>query len=274
MTEPTAAPAESRVALVTGSSSGIGAGIARRLAAAGIRVVLNSARSESAGKALAAELPDAVYVRGDVADAADARRIVQSAIDAYGRLDILVNNAGVTRFIPLGDLDAADADAWREIFEVNVIGTWQMITAATPHLKAAAANATGDGSGSGSGDGSGNGSGAASIVNISSVSATRALGSSVPYAVSKAAVNHMTRLLASQLGPAVRVNAIAPGLIDTPWYEGADEVWESSREWITENTPLRRVGTPDDVAEAALYLVNARYTTGDVLTVDGGRHVV
>ncbi|CAM5519150.1 oxidoreductase [Streptomyces avidinii] len=266
MTEPTAAPteprvgppAERRVALVTGSSSGIGAGIARRLAAAGIRVVLNSARSESAGRALAAELPDAVYVRGDVADAEDARRIVRTAIDTYGRLDILVNNAGVTRFIPLGDLDAADADAWREIFEVNVIGTWQMITAATPHLRAAAAT----------------GSGAASIINISSVSATRALGSSVPYAVSKAAVNHMTRLLASQLGPGVRVNAIAPGLVDTPWYEGADEVWESSREWITENTPLRRVGTPDDVAGAALYLVDARYTTGDVLTVDGGRHVV
>ncbi|MCX5405825.1 glucose 1-dehydrogenase [Streptomyces sp. NBC_00335] len=248
---------ENRVALITGSSSGIGAGIARRLAAAGIRVVLNSARSEDAGKALAAELPDAVYVRGDVADAADARRIVRTAIDTYGRLDILVNNAGVTRFIPLGDLDAADADAWREIFEVNVVGTWQMITAATPHLRESGASGS-----------------PASIVNISSVSATRALGSSVPYAVSKAAVNHMTRLLASQLGPAVRVNAIAPGLIDTPWYEGEDQVWESSREWITENTPLRRVGTPEDVAEAALYLVDAAYTTGDVLTVDGGRHVV
>ncbi|MFD9338067.1 SDR family NAD(P)-dependent oxidoreductase [Streptomyces sp. NPDC060028] len=244
---------ESRVALITGSSSGIGASIARRLAREGIRVVLNSARSESAGKALAAELPGAVYVQGSIADAADARRVVQSAVDAFGRLDILVNNAGVTRFIPLDDLAAADADAWREIFDVNVIGTWQMITAAAPHLSA---------------------SGAASVVNISSVSATRALGSSVPYAVSKAAVNHMTRLLASQLGPAIRVNAIAPGLIDTPWYEDAGQVWENSRDWIEQNTPLRRVGTPQDVAEATLYLVNAAYTTGDVLTVDGGRHVV
>ncbi|MFB6520178.1 SDR family NAD(P)-dependent oxidoreductase [Streptomyces sp. NPDC056401] len=248
---------ESRVALITGSSSGIGAGIARRLAAAGIRVVLNSARSEDAGKALAAELPDAVYVRGDVADAEDARRIVRTAIDTYGRLDILVNNAGTTRFVPLDDLEAADAAAWREIFEVNVVGTWQMITAAAPHLRESGANGI-----------------PGSIVNISSVSATRALGSSIPYAVSKAAVNHMTRLLASQLGPAVRVNAIAPGLIDTPWYEGEDQVWESSREWITQNTPLRRVGTPEDVAAAALYLVDAAYTTGDVLTVDGGRHVV
>uniref|UniRef100_A0AAU2JU51 SDR family oxidoreductase n=1 Tax=Streptomyces sp. NBC_00049 TaxID=2903617 RepID=A0AAU2JU51_9ACTN len=244
---------ESRVALITGSSSGIGAAIARRLSAEGIRVVINSARSESAGKALAAELPGAAYVRGDVADAADARRIVQSAADTHGRLDILVNNAGVTRFIPLEDLDAADADAWREIFDVNVVGAWQMITAAAPHLRK---------------------SGAASIINISSVSATRALGSSIPYAVSKAAVNHMTRLLASQLGPGIRVNAVAPGLIDTPWYEDAEQVWESSRDWITENTPLRRVGTPEDVAEATLYLVNAAYTTGDVLTVDGGRHIV
>ncbi|MEU3403195.1 SDR family oxidoreductase [Streptomyces sp. NPDC006670] len=244
---------ESRVALVTGSSSGIGAAVAERLAAEGIRVVVNSARSAEAGKELAARLPDAVYVQGDVSDAEDARRIVRTAIEAYGRLDVLVNNAGVTRFIPLGDLEAADAAAWREIFDVNVIGAWQMITAAAPHLKA---------------------SGAGSVVNISSVSATRALGSSVPYAVSKAAVNHMTRLLASQLGPAVRVNAVAPGLIETPWYDGVEEVWESSREWITDNTPLRRVGTPQDVAEATLYLVNAAYTTGDVLTVDGGRHVV
>ncbi|MFD5416838.1 MULTISPECIES: SDR family NAD(P)-dependent oxidoreductase [unclassified Streptomyces] len=244
---------ESRVALVTGSSSGIGAAVAERLAAEGIRVVVNSARSAEAGKELAARLPDAVYVQGDVSDAEDARRIVRAAIDAYGRLDILVNNAGVTRFIPLGDLEAADARAWREIFDVNVVGTWQMITAAVPHLRE---------------------SGAGAVVNISSVSATRAMGSSVPYAVSKAAVNHMTRLLASQLGPSVRVNAVAPGLIDTPWYEGEEEVWESSRAWITENTPLRRVGTPQDVAEATLYLVNAAYTTGDVVTVDGGRHIV
>ncbi|MEU6893057.1 SDR family oxidoreductase [Streptomyces sp. NPDC046557] len=244
---------ESRVALVTGSSSGIGAAIARRLSHAGMRVVVNSARSENTGKALAAELSEAVYVRGDVSDAADARRIARTAVDAFGRLDVLVNNAGVTRFIPLDDLEAADADTWREIFDVNVIGAWQMITAAVPHLRE---------------------SGAGSIINISSVSGSRALGSSVPYAVSKAAMNHMTRLLASQLGPEIRVNAIAPGLIDTPWYEDAEQVWESSRGWITRNAPLRRVGTPQDVAEAALHLVNAAYTTGDVLTVDGGRHVV
>ncbi|WP_406481792.1 SDR family NAD(P)-dependent oxidoreductase [Streptomyces sp. NBC_01615] len=244
---------DSRVALITGSSSGIGAAVARRLAAEGFRIVVNSARSEVAGKNLATELPDAVYVQGDVADGADARRIVQAAIDAYGRLDILVNNAGTTRFIPLDDLEAADVEVWREIFDVNVFGAWQLTAAAVPHLRK---------------------SDAASVVNISSVSATRALGSSVPYAVSKAALNHMTRLLASQLGPGIRVNAVAPGLVDTPWYDEAEQVWESSREWITANTPLHRVGTPEDVAEAVHYLTNAAYTTGDVLTVDGGRHIV
>ncbi|WP_330302073.1 MULTISPECIES: SDR family oxidoreductase [unclassified Streptomyces] len=244
---------DSRVALITGSSSGIGAAVARRLAAEGFRIVVNSARSEVAGKDLATELPDAVYVQGDVADGADARRIVQAAIDAYGRLDILVNNAGTTRFIPLDDLEAADVEVWREIFDVNVFGAWQLTAAAVPHLRK---------------------SDAASVVNISSVSATRALGSSVPYAVSKAALNHMTRLLASQLGPDIRVNAVAPGLVDTPWYDEAEQVWESSREWITANTPLHRVGTPEDVAEAVNYLTNAAYTTGDVLTVDGGRHIV
>ncbi|MFG2296070.1 SDR family NAD(P)-dependent oxidoreductase [Streptomyces sp. NPDC048603] len=244
---------ESRVALITGSSSGIGAAIARDLAAQGIRVVVNSARSEEAGKALAAELPDAVYVRGDVAEPQDARRIVREAVDAHGRLDILVNNAGTTRFIPLDDLDTPDAAVWREILDVNVIGAWQITTAAVPHLRR---------------------SGAGAVVNISSVSATRALGSSVPYAVSKAALDHMTRLLASQLGPEIRVNAVAPGLIETPWYDEAGQVWESSREWITANTPLRRVGTPEDVAHAVRHLVDAAYTTGDVLTVDGGRHIV
>ncbi|MEU1403168.1 SDR family oxidoreductase [Streptomyces sp. NPDC005728] len=244
---------ESRVALVTGSSSGIGAAVARRLATEGIRIVVNSARSATAGMELAAGLPEAVYVQGDVADPDDARRIVQGAIDAYGRLDILVNNAGTTRFIPLENLDAADVTAWREIFDVNVFGVWQLTTAAVPHLQR---------------------SEAASIVNISSVSATRALGSSVPYAVSKAALNHMTRLLASQLGPRIRVNAVAPGLIETPWYDGADETWNHSVEWITANTPLRRVGSPADVAEAVHYLTTAAYTTGDVLTVDGGRHIV
>jgi ketoreductase RED2 len=242
-----------RVALITGSSSGIGAAIARRFTEEGMRVVVNSATSTAAGEKLAAELPEAIYVQADVADAADARRLVDAAVAAYGRLDVLVNNAGITRYIHHADLQAADADAWRAIFDVNVLGTWQVTTAAVPHLRA---------------------SGSGVIVNISSLAGDLAAGSSIPYAVSKAAVNHMTRLLAAALGPEIRVNAVSPGHIETPWHDGAPEDLRDSDDWTKAHTPLRRVGTPEDVAEAALALVKVTYTTGDILTVDGGRHLV
>ncbi|PYC83780.1 polyketide synthase [Streptomyces tateyamensis] len=236
------------VALVTGSSSGIGEAVARRLAAAGYRVVVNSARSVAAGQAVAAELPGAVYLQGDVADPQQARELVERTVEQLGRLDLLVNNAGTTRIIPHGDLAAADGEVWREILDVNVIGTWQVTTAAVPHLEA-----TGQGA----------------IVNISSIAGCRPAGSSVPYAVSKAAINHMTRLLAASLGPAVRVNAVAPGLIDTPWTADFTE----PRKWVSTQAPLQRVGTTEDVAEAVLALARAAYTTGEVLLVDGGTHL-
>ncbi|MEU6124417.1 SDR family oxidoreductase [Streptomyces sp. NPDC047123] len=248
----TAEQDEQRVALVTGSSSGIGAAIARRLAATGIRVVVNSARSVEAGRQLAAELPDAVYVQASVADEADAARLVQSAVDTYGRLDILVNCAGTTRFIDHDDLDAARPEVWRELYDVNVIGVWQTITAAVPHLRA---------------------SGTGSIVNISSQAGVRPSGSSIPYAVSKAAVNHMTKLLAKTLGPAVRVNAVAPGMIDTPWFDGVEGIGAAMEE-VAGRLPLGRVGRPEDIAEAVLDLIGASYITGEVLLVDGGGHLL
>ena len=244
---------EQRVALVTGSSSGIGAAVARRLAAAGVRVVVNSANSVEAGEKLAAELPDAVYVQANVADEADAKRLVQAAVDTYGRLDVLVNNAGTTRFIDHADFEAASPEVWREINEVNVIAVWQTTVAAIPHLKA-------DGGGS--------------VVNVSSQAGIFANGSSIPYAVSKAALNHMTRLLAKQLGPdGVRVNAVAPGMIDTPWYGGVEGIEESMAE-VAERLPMRRVGTAEDIAEAVCDLANASYITGEVLLVDGGGHLL
>ncbi|MFD7324490.1 SDR family NAD(P)-dependent oxidoreductase [Streptomyces sp. NPDC059875] len=243
---------EQRVALVTGSSSGIGAAVARRLADAGIRVVVNSARSVEAGKALAAELPDAVYVQADVSDEAQAAGLVASAVEAYGRLDILVNCAGTTRFIPHDDLDAASPDVWRHLYDVNVIGVWQTITAAVPHLRA---------------------KGAGCVVNISSQAGVRPGGSSIPYAVSKAAVNHMTKLLAKTLGPDVRVNAVAPGFVDTPWFDGVEGA-DDAKAHVAGAVPLRRVGRPEDIARAVFDLTNASYITGEVLLVDGGGHLL
>ncbi|MFI6940753.1 SDR family NAD(P)-dependent oxidoreductase [Streptomyces sp. NPDC050418] len=241
---------EQRVALVTGSSSGIGAATARRLAAAGLRVVVNSATSVAAGRALAAELPDAVYVRADIAKEPEA--LVEAAVGAYGRLDVLVNNAGTTRFIDHADLAAASPEVWREIHEVNVIGVWRTITAAVPHLRA---------------------HGRGSIVNVSSQAGVNAGGSSIPYAVSKAALNHMTRLLAKQLGPEIRVNAVAPGMIATPWYEGLDGI-DEAMEQVAARLPLRRIGTAEDIAETITDLANASYITGEVVLVDGGGHLL
>jgi len=234
-----------KVALVTGSSSGIGEAVARSLAAEGASVVVNSASSVEAGERVAGELPDATYVQADVADEAAARGLVDAAVATYGRLDVLVNNAGTTQVIPHREVDAATPDIWRRIFDVNVIGTWQVTVAALPHLRA---------------------TGAGSVVNVTSLAGVRQTGSSIPYAASKAALNHVTRLLANVVGPEVRVNAVAPGLVDTPWT--AD--WDTVREVVRSTAPLRRSGTPEDIAEVVLALVRSAYTTGQVVVVDGG----
>lgn len=241
-----------RVALVTGSSAGIGEAVARRLAAEGISVVVNSARSTEAGEKVAASLPDALYVQADVSDPEQSRRLVAAAVEHYGRLDILVNNAGVTRAIPHGDLAAATPEVWQEIFGLNVFGTWQTTVAAMPALRE---------------------SGEGVVVNVSSVAGSRPTGSSIPYAVSKAALEHMTRLLATAVGPEVRVNAVAPGLVETGWTQGSD-FFAAIAQKVAEVAPLRRVGQPEDVAEAVLSMIRATYTTGNILMVDGGGTLV
>ena len=234
-----------KVALVTGSSSGIGEAVARSLAAEGASVVVNSATSVEAGQRVAVELPDATYVQADVSDEAAARALVDAAMATYGRLDVLVNNAGTTVVIPHHDLDAATPDVWRRIFDVNVVGTWQVTVAALPHLRA---------------------TGAGSVVNVTSLAGVRQTGSSIPYAASKAALNHVTRLLANVVGPEVRVNAVAPGLVDTPWTED----WDTVREVVRSSAPLQRSGTPEDIAEVVLGLVRSAYVTGQVVVADGG----
>jgi len=241
---------QGKVAIVTGSSSGIGAATVRSLAGAGARVVVNSSRSEAAGRALAADVPGAIYLRADIAREDEARALVSDAVDQLGRLDILVNNAGTTQVIPHGDLDAATPAVWRRIFDVNVIGTWQVSTAAVPHLRD---------------------SGEGTIVNVSSIAGHRPTGSSIPYAASKAAVSHMTSLLANVLGPGIRVNAVAPGLVDTPWTATGD--WDVVRRYVEAQAPLGRSATPEDVAEVIMGLVTSRYVTGEVVLVDGGLHL-
>jgi ketoreductase RED2 len=146
--------------------------------------------------------------------------------------------------IPHRDLEAATLDVWREIFEVNVFGTWSLSVAAMEALRATKG----------------------SIVNVSSVAGVRPTGSSIPYAASKAALNHITALMAKVVGPDVRVNAVAPGLIDTPWTKD----WDVVRGFVQSVAPLQRSGTPDDVADVIVSLATSPYVTGQVVTVDGG----
>ena len=237
------------VALVTGSTSGIGAAVARRLAREGYAIVVHSRSSDVTGRALAAELGNAAYVQADLAVDEDRVRLVHEAVDLWGRLDVLVNNAGIARFIDHGDLAAATPEIWRELHEVNVIAPFRLVTEAESALRAAARRGR-----------------AGCVVNISSHAGVRPKGASIPYAATKAALNHVTRLLALTLAPDVRVNAVAPGLVDTPLTQG----WAGASTLWRERAPMRREATPDDIAQAVAMLVASDYLTGEVLLADGG----
>jgi len=239
---------DGQVALITGSSSGIGAATARRLADEGAAVVVNSHSSVEAGQRVAAALPRAIYVSGDVADETQCRQLVTSTIEHFGRLDILVNNAGTTSVISHADLDAVTDEIFRRILDTNLLGTWYLTRAALPYLKQSAAGV---------------------VVNVTSIAGLRPTGSSIPYAVSKAALNHLTRLLAKVSGP-VRINAVAPGLVATPWTKD----WGPLHEQVARQAPLARSATPEDIADAILGIIISRYMTGEVVLVDGGLSLV
>jgi ketoreductase RED2 len=235
--------------IVTGSSSGIGEAIARRLSGLGAGIVVNSASSAQAGQRIAAELPDAVYVQGDIGDPVTGAALVAAAERRWGRLDGLVNNAGVTVDVPLHDIDSVTAEHWDKVLRTNVVGTFLVSQAALPLLRRAQ-------------DGW--------IVNITSIAGVRQTGSSLPYAVSKAALNHLTAIMAKFAGDGVRVNAVAPGLVATPWTQD----WHDRMAGVELAAPLHRVATAEDVADACLALVGARYATGQTFVVDGGLGLV
>ena len=238
-----------RVALVTGSTSGIGQAIARRLSKDGYAVVLHSRSSTDAGITIARELGTAVYVQADLAVDADRIRLVKEAIAQWGRLDVVVNNAGISRVVPHADLQAATPDMWRELHEVNVIAPFRLVAEAEAALRASASAGT-----------------PSCVINVSSHAGVRPKGASIPYAATKAALNHVTRLLAISLAPDIRVNAIAPGLVDTPMT--AD--WTQAQELWRERSPMRRSASPEDIAQAVSMLIASTYLTGEVLLSDGG----
>jgi NAD(P)-dependent dehydrogenase (short-subunit alcohol dehydrogenase family) len=247
-----------RVAIVTGGASGIGRAVCVRLAKAGAAgIVVNFARSAEDAESAANELrslgTDALPVKADIADQSAVMAMVAATIEHFGRLDVLVNNAGTTHFIPHTDLDALTDEVWNEILGVNLKGTFYCCRAAAPELKKTRG----------------------AIVNVASIAAHRATGSSIAYGISKAGIVQLTRMLAGALAPDVRVNSISPGLVSSRWFRKrfGDEAAQAQEAGFAAGTPLRAVATPDDVALAVMGFVENDMITGQDLIVDGGRSV-
>lgn len=238
-----------KVALITGSTSGIGLAIAERLSLEGFAIAFHSKSSIETGKALAASHPNASYTQADLAEQSEAKRLIADVIAHHGRLDVLVNNAGIGAVIPHHDLKQATPEIWRSLYEVNVIAPWTLVSEAESALRKAS-NSTGN----------------SCILNITSHAGLRPKGASIPYAATKAALSHVTKLLAVSLAPAIRVNAIAPGLVHTPMSQD----WAAARELWKTRSPMGRGAEPEDIAQVAFMLISSRYITGEIVIADGG----
>ncbi|HEY2709516.1 MAG TPA: SDR family oxidoreductase [Caulobacteraceae bacterium] len=249
------------VAVVTGASSGLGRAIAEEAAERGAAAVIinyasNTAEAEETGKRVEAAGARAVLVQGDVANDDDCKRIAAAA-QPFGRVDALFNNAGQTTFANHADLDAVSAENFSRIYAVNVIGAFQMVRACRALLESAPLPGA--------------------VVNTSSIAGVTGIGSSVPYAASKGALVTMTLSLARALAPKIRVNAICPGYIDTPWFGRGmpDAAVERLRQNAAASTPLQLASKPEDIAGAAIFFASpsARHITGETLLVDAGSHL-
>ena len=245
--------------MVSGSSSGIGAATARLFAGNAWNVVINFSRSAAPAEAVAAECralgAEVLVIKADISNDDDCRRMAGEVEAAWGRTDVLVNNAGATKFVALKNLDGLSAEDFQRIYSVNVIGSYQMTRAFVPLLKKH--------------PGSG-------VVNISSVASMMGIGSSIAYMASKGALNAMTVGLARALGPEIRVNAIAPGLVETPWLQEGlgPERYAASVDSYKSRAALAAVISPEDIAAAAWWLgAGAAKTTGEVLLVDAGLRI-
>lgn len=247
---------EGKAAIVTGGGTGVGRATALDLARRGCHVLVNYSRSRDEAEQTAADVRElgvrGVAVQGDVADDAACRKIVDSAVREFGRLHILVNNAGTTSFIPHDQLEDVKDSDWEKIMSVNVKGPFQCARAAAAAIRA--------------GDGEGE------IINVASVAGIAAMGSSIPYCASKAALINMTISLARVLAPKIRVNAVAPGFIAGRWLQaGLGAAYDGVMKMYEDKLPLGRVCQPEDVSAAIVSLITGSDTiTGQTLTCDSG----
>ncbi len=247
------------VAIVTGSSSGIGAAIARTFAAQGCHVVINYSRNADGANAVAREC-EALGVRtlvqrADVADDADCRELVAATLETFGRVDILVNNAGTTKFCDHANLDGLDKQDFLDLYSVNTIGAYQMTRAAEKPMRD---------------------QGSAHVVNMASIAGLAGVGSSIAYAASKGALLTMTKSLARVLGPEIRVNAICPGFVQGEWLEKGlgKDTYDRLLAKTRAAAPLHETASPESVAQVVLGLIiGGDLTTGESLLIDGGAHL-
>lgn len=243
-----------KVALMTGGGTGVGRAIALQLARLGAAVAVNYSKSKAEAEATAKEAKalgvKAVAVQADVSDETQVQRMIEQVRKDLGPVQVLVNNAAFTQFTDLADLHALSQEDWDRIFAVNVNGTLYCTRAVAPMMKSR---------------------GWGRIVNISSIAAFTGRGSSIAYCASKAAVLSLTRSFAQVLGPEITVNAVAPGLIDTRWIQGREDLDRIKDSWI-KDTALHHVLTADDVAEAAVSLITSMsFVTGQTIVVDAGK---
>jgi 3-oxoacyl-[acyl-carrier protein] reductase len=241
-----------KVAVVTGASKGIGAAIARHLADEGAAVVVNYSSSKEGAERVVADITrsggKAVAVRANVAKEAEIPRLFAAAKEAFGRLDVLVNNAGIYEFAPLGEITA---EHFHKLFDLNVLGLLLTTQEAAKHF----------------------GPDGGSVVNISSVVSTSAPPNTSVYSATKAAVDAVTRSLAKELGPRkIRVNSINPGMVETEGFRAAGIDQSELRQQVEAQTPLGRIGRPDDIAPAAVYLASSdsKWVTGETFYISGG----
>ncbi len=248
-----------KVAIVTGSATGVGAATAVLLAEKGCNVVINYTRSKEEAMATAQLVEqhnvECIVFKADVSNDDECKSMVEAAIKKWGKIDYLVNNAGKTKFNPFENLDGLSGEDFLDIYSVNVVGPYQMIKAVVPYMKQ---------------------QGGGAIVNDSSLAGINGVGSSIAYVTSKAALNIMTKSLAHVLGPEIRINTVAPGPIQTRWLKGGmgDEAYSALIEQAENELPLKQVATAEDVAETLVwFLEGAKLITGEVLIVDSGAHL-
>ncbi|MCC5793869.1 MAG: SDR family oxidoreductase [Chromatiales bacterium] len=248
-----------KVAIVTGSATGVGAAAAIMLAERGCNVVINYTRSQAEAEATAetcrARGAEAIVFQGDVSDDSACQAMARAAADKWGRIDYLINNAARTKFNPYPKLDGVSKQDFLDIYAVNVVGAYQMVRAVEPYMRK---------------------QGAGAIVNDSSIGGVTGIGSSIPYAISKAALNMMTKSLAHVLAPEIRINAVVPGMIQTRWLKAGmgDEQYQAMLDATAQQLPLKQVATAEDVAEVLVwFLEGARLITGETLIIDSGIHI-